>query len=161
MPPIFCPPTIWAISLEFCRKPYILEADDFLGACYRKAMTQKAMDFAFPQAVGIDVTLFGGFRFPRFFRFAVFLAVRSCSLFQGFEGFCREENPCFFRGSSLFFAKMSRIGGSGYFRCWLRKAAPRTFRWWTFAFLPPPPSVKNSVDFWWQIFFHIFPRKMA
>ena len=26
-------------------------------------------------------------------------------------------------------------------------------------FLPPPPSVKNSVDFWWLIFFRIFPRK--
>ena len=28
-----------------------------------------------------------------------------------------------------------------------------------FCILPPPPSVKNSVDFWWQIFFHILPRK--
>ena len=37
--PIVCPPTMWAISLEFCRKPYTLDADDFLGACYRKAMT--------------------------------------------------------------------------------------------------------------------------
>ena len=27
-------------------------------------------------------------------------------------------------------------------------------------FTPPPPSrVKSLVDFWWQIFFHIFPRK--
>ena len=41
----------------------------------------------------------------------------------------------------------------------LRKAAPRRFRWWNFAFLPPPPSVKNSVDFWWQIFLHVFPSK--
>ena len=48
MLPTFCRPTIWAISLEFCRRPSILEADDFLGACYRKAMTpQQAMDFTF------------------------------------------------------------------------------------------------------------------
>ena len=32
MLPTFCPPTIWAISQEFCRKPSMLEADDFLGA---------------------------------------------------------------------------------------------------------------------------------
>ena len=31
------------MSLEFCRKPYSLEADDFLGACYRKAMTLKKL----------------------------------------------------------------------------------------------------------------------
>ena len=43
MLPTFCPPTIWAISLEFGRKPYILEADDLLGACYRKAMTPKKL----------------------------------------------------------------------------------------------------------------------
>ena len=43
MLPTFCPLTIWAISLEFCRKTYILEADDFLGACYRKAMTPKKL----------------------------------------------------------------------------------------------------------------------
>ena len=53
MVPTFCPLTIWAISLEFCRKPYILEADDFLGACYRKAMSpKKAMDFTFSQSCG-------------------------------------------------------------------------------------------------------------
>ena len=44
-------------------------------------------------------------------------------------------------------------------KSFLRKAAPRRFRWWNFAFSRPPHSVKNSVDFWWQIFFHIFPRK--
>ena len=43
MLPTFCPPTIWTISLEFCRKPSILAADDFLGACYRKAMTPKKL----------------------------------------------------------------------------------------------------------------------
>ena len=43
MPPTFCPLTIWAISLEFCRQPYILEADDLLGACYRKAMTPQKL----------------------------------------------------------------------------------------------------------------------
>ena len=43
MLPIFCPPTIWAISLEFYRKLSILAADDFLGACYRKAMTPKKL----------------------------------------------------------------------------------------------------------------------
>ena len=42
MLPTFCP-TIWAISLEFCGKPSILEADDFLGACYRKAMTPQKL----------------------------------------------------------------------------------------------------------------------
>ena len=35
--------TIWAISLEFYRKLSILAADDFLGACYRKAMTPKKL----------------------------------------------------------------------------------------------------------------------
>ena len=43
MLPTFCPPTIWPMSLELCRKPYILEADDFLAACYRKAMTPKTL----------------------------------------------------------------------------------------------------------------------
>ena len=43
MLPIFCPPTIWAISLEFCRKPCILEADDLLGACHRKAVTPQKL----------------------------------------------------------------------------------------------------------------------
>ena len=27
--------------------------------------------------------------------------MRFCSLFQGFQGFSREENPCFFRGTLL------------------------------------------------------------
>ena len=39
MLPIFSPPMIWAISLDSCRKPYNLKADDLLGACYTKAMT--------------------------------------------------------------------------------------------------------------------------
>ena len=43
MVPTFCPPTIWTISLELYRKPSILAADDFLGACYRKAMTPKKL----------------------------------------------------------------------------------------------------------------------
>ena len=34
---------IWAISLDFCGKPFIVEADDLLGACYRKAMTPKKL----------------------------------------------------------------------------------------------------------------------
>ena len=34
---------IWAISLEFYRELSILAADDFLGACYRKAMTPKKL----------------------------------------------------------------------------------------------------------------------
>ena len=39
-PYILSADNLGAISLEFCRKPYILEADDFLGACSkRKAMT--------------------------------------------------------------------------------------------------------------------------
>ena len=42
MLPFICLLTIWAISPEFCRKPYILEADDFLGACYRKAITPQS-----------------------------------------------------------------------------------------------------------------------
>ena len=33
MLPTFCPPMIWVISLEFCVKPSILNADDLLGAC--------------------------------------------------------------------------------------------------------------------------------
>ena len=50
MLPTFCPPTIWAISLEFYRKLSILAADDFLGACYRKAMTPKKLwTLLFPQ----------------------------------------------------------------------------------------------------------------
>ena len=43
MLPTCCPPTIWAISLEFCGKPSILDSDDFLGACCRKAMTPKKL----------------------------------------------------------------------------------------------------------------------
>ena len=43
MLPTFCPPTIWAISQEICKKPSILDADDILGACYRKAMTPKKL----------------------------------------------------------------------------------------------------------------------
>ena len=39
--------------------------------------------------------------FPCFF-------VRFCSLFQGFQPFCREENPRFFRGIIAFFAKKSK-----------------------------------------------------
>ena len=47
----FCPLTIWAISLEFSGKPSILEADDFLGACCRKAMTHKKLwILIFPQS---------------------------------------------------------------------------------------------------------------
>ena len=46
MLPTVCPPTIWAISLEVWGTRH-LEADNFLGACCRKAMTQKAMDFTF------------------------------------------------------------------------------------------------------------------
>ena len=47
MLPTFCPPTIWGISLEFYRKLSILVADDFLGACYRKAMTPKSYGLYF------------------------------------------------------------------------------------------------------------------
>ena len=43
MVPTFCPSTIWTISLELYRKPSILAADDFLRACYRKAMTPKKL----------------------------------------------------------------------------------------------------------------------
>ena len=39
----FCPQTIWTVSLEFCGKPSILAADDFLGACYRKTMTPQKL----------------------------------------------------------------------------------------------------------------------
>ena len=46
----FCLSTIWAIYLEFCGKPSILEADDFLGACCRNAMTPKKLwTLLFPQ----------------------------------------------------------------------------------------------------------------
>ena len=49
MLPTFCPPTIWAISLEFRGKLSILEADDCLGTCCRRGVTPpKAMDFTFP-----------------------------------------------------------------------------------------------------------------
>ena len=40
-----------AISLGFYRKLSILAADDFLGACYRKAMTPKKLwTLLFPQS---------------------------------------------------------------------------------------------------------------
>ena len=46
------------------------------------------------------------FRFPRLFRFVVFLFfVLSCSLSQGFQGFCGEENPFFFQGILAFCQK--------------------------------------------------------
>ena len=41
--PRISPPTIWVISLEFHGKPSILEVDDFLGACCRKAMTPQKL----------------------------------------------------------------------------------------------------------------------
>ena len=41
--PAFCPPMLWVISLEFCGKPFILEADDFLGACSRKAVAPQKL----------------------------------------------------------------------------------------------------------------------
>ena len=48
MLPTFCPPTIWAISLEFYRKLPILAADDFLGAYASiKAMTPKSYGLYF------------------------------------------------------------------------------------------------------------------
>ena len=47
MLPTFCPPTIWAISLEFYRKLSILAADDFLGACYRKLWPPKSYGLYF------------------------------------------------------------------------------------------------------------------
>ena len=50
MLPTYCPLTIWAISLEMFRKPSVLEADNFLGACYREAMTPKSYGlYFFPQ----------------------------------------------------------------------------------------------------------------
>ena len=53
---MFCPPTIWTISLKCCRKPYMLEADDFLGACYRKAMTPKKLwTLLYPILLGLGV----------------------------------------------------------------------------------------------------------
>ena len=55
--PYICPPTIWAISLEFCRKPSILEADDFLGACYRKAMTPQSYGLYFVPTKAIPETV--------------------------------------------------------------------------------------------------------
>ena len=52
MLPTFCPPTIWTISLEFYRKTSFLAADDFLGACCRKAMTPKKLwTLLFPKLV--------------------------------------------------------------------------------------------------------------
>ena len=39
----FCPPVIWAISLEFGGKPSILEANYFLGACCGKAVSPKKL----------------------------------------------------------------------------------------------------------------------
>ena len=61
MLPAFCPPTIWAISLEFYRKLSILAADDFLGACYRKAMTPKELwTLLFPHIREALVTHFLG-----------------------------------------------------------------------------------------------------
>ena len=61
MLPTFWPPTIWTISLEYYRKPSILAADDFLGACYRKAMTPKKLwTLLFsPENLKID-TFWGG-----------------------------------------------------------------------------------------------------
>ena len=50
------------------------------------------------------------FRFPHFFRLAVFLAFLCifALFFQGFRGFCREENPRFFRGILAFFCQKSK-----------------------------------------------------
>ena len=43
----FCPPTIWAISLEFYGKPSILEVDDFLGARCTKLWPPKSYGLYF------------------------------------------------------------------------------------------------------------------
>ena len=57
MLPTSCPPTIWAIPLESHRKLSILAADDFLGACYRKAMTPKKLwTLLFPPKKGSENT---------------------------------------------------------------------------------------------------------
>ena len=45
--PTFCLLTIGAISLESRGKPFILQADDFLGACCGEAMTQKLWTLLF------------------------------------------------------------------------------------------------------------------
>ena len=69
----------------------------------------------FPVDSHPDLPILGFFRFPRSFRFAVFLAfvVHFCSLFQGFQGFCREEILVFFGGSSLFSPKQQGLEGQG------------------------------------------------
>ena len=42
MLPTCCPPTMWAIYLKFRRDTSILETDNFLGTCCRKAVTPKS-----------------------------------------------------------------------------------------------------------------------
>ena len=88
MLPTFCPPTIWAISLEFYRKLSILAADDFLGACYRKAMTPKKLwTLLFPHISETGRIRFRGVRFQTpnsvsFFGLAEFRGANSVSSLQ-------------------------------------------------------------------------------
>ena len=55
-------------------------------------------EFSLPKHPDLPILVF--FRFPRFFFFFGFpcFFVLFSSLFLGFQGFCGEENPCFFRG---------------------------------------------------------------
>ena len=64
--PTCCPPTIWVISLDLCGTHSILEADDFLGACCRKAMSPKKLQtLPFPQLRRQAEHGFGGYGFGK------------------------------------------------------------------------------------------------
>ena len=51
------------------------------------------------------------FFFPSFF-FSDCFFFCVCFFLQGFQGFRKEKNPCFFRGFR-FFVQQKRVGGSG------------------------------------------------
>ena len=93
LPGTFCPLTIWTISLEFYRKPSILAADDFLGACYRNAMTPKSYGLHFfsnqgPPNGGVSNggVSRSGLVLPDFAGFSVIFPICS-GMVQGFSRF--------------------------------------------------------------------------
>ena len=83
------------------------------------------------------------FFFPCFLRFPIFLAVLCAFsfLFQGFEGFREEKNPCFFRGFPCLFPKKQGLEGQGIAESLARMIAAvriTSARWRSY--LPPPTT---------------------
>ena len=103
-----------AVHLQFVRQyaPHLYRRT-FLELSFEERETLQYASHLYCSTLTLESSLFS---FSSLFSLCGFpcFFVRFCSLFQGFQGFCREENPRFFRGILAFFAKKGRIGGSGY-----------------------------------------------